>query len=80
MVANPNDFDTLQASEELTAAGMQADMAKTLARLLQRSRAIDVSTLATKQDLEILKRDMTIRLGGMIAVAVDAMAALVKLL
>ena len=47
-------------------------------------RESDLSQLVTKDDLrheiEILKRDITIRMGGMLVVAVGAVATLVKLL
>ena len=91
MTANAVDFDTLQASEELTAAGMEPGQAKTLARLLKRSSTADLLNVATKQDLALLRAELEAKIEGaktdmirwMFGVAVGqiaVIAALVKLL
>ena len=81
-------FDTLAYAKKLRAAGVpetQAEVhAEAMAELVE-------ERLATKLDIELLRRDMkememrlkhdlTLRLGGMMAVAVGIVAALVKLL
>jgi hypothetical protein len=81
-------FDTHAFVKRLTAAGMPEPQAEALAD--EQRRLID-DRLATKADLEALhaelKRDLaelelrqTIRLGGMMAVSIAVVAALVKLL
>ncbi|MBF0605457.1 MAG: hypothetical protein HQL07_17425 [Nitrospirae bacterium] len=81
-------FDTLAYAKKLRAAGVpetQAEVhAEAMAELVE-------DRLATKLDIELVRRDMkememrlkhdlTLRLGGMMAVAVGIVAALVKLL
>ncbi len=70
-------FDTLKLARRLEAAGFPAQQAGDMAEAIAEA----VSQLATKADLaalrgelradiELLKRDMTIRLGSMMIVAV----------
>ena len=59
-------FDTHGFVKRLTGAGMPVEQAQILAE--EQARLVD-ERLATKMDLELLKRDPTIRLGGMIVVA-----------
>jgi len=70
-------FDTHAFVKRLTAAGMPEQQAENLAE--EQARLIG-EHLATKADLERLKDQLTIRLGGMLAAAVAIVAALVRLL
>lgn len=70
-------FDTHAFVKRLTAVGMPEDQAEALAD--EQAKLID-ERLATKDDLERLEQRLIIRLGGMLVVAVVAVAALVKLL
>ena len=62
-------LDTLEISKRLKSAGFDDAQAEALTGVLRDERERDLSQLATKSDLEILRRDITIRLGGMIVVA-----------
>jgi hypothetical protein len=77
-------FDTLAYAKKLKSAGFTDMQAETLAE--SQAQLIE-SRLATKQDIELIRRDMkememriTIRLGTLIAAAIAVVAALVKLL
>ena len=70
-------FDTHAFVKRLTGVGMPEEQAEALAD--EQAKLID-ERLATKADLERLEQRLIIRLGGMMVVAVAAMAALVKLL
>ncbi len=70
-------FDTHAFVKELTRAGMPEEQAEVLAR--SQAMLID-EKLATKQDLKELELRLTVRLGSMMVVAVEVVAALVKLL
>ena len=77
-------FDTHAFVKRLTAAGMPVEQAEVLAD--EQARMLG-EQLATKHDVALLRADMdrlkdqlTIRLGGMLAAAIAIMAALVKLL
>ena len=81
-------FDTLAYAKKLKAAGFTEQQAEIQAEAL--SEIIEYR-LATKQDIEELKRDikelelrlkhdLTLRLGGMIVAGIAVVAALVKLL
>ncbi len=56
-------FDTHAFIKRLTAAGMPEAQAEVLAE--EQAKLIETQ-LATKIDLELLKHDLTIRVGGMI--------------
>ena len=56
-------FDTLSYAKKLKAAGMPDQQADVQAEAL--FELVD-EKLATKKDLELLKKDLTIKLGGMI--------------
>jgi len=75
-------FDTLEISKRLKSAGFADAQAEALTVVLRETRDADLSRLATKDDLallradiEILRRDLTIRMGGMIAVATGILLA-----
>lgn len=74
-------FDTHAFVKRLTAVGMPEDQAEALAD--EQAKLID-ERLATKDDLERLEQRLIIRLGGMmggmLVVAVAAVAALIRLL
>ena len=81
-------FDTHAYVKRLVAAGMPEPQAEVIA---DEQRGLIEHRLATKRDLKELevalkrdiadvKRDLTIRMGGMIVTAVIVIAALVKLL
>ena len=80
-------FDTLRLARRLEAAGFSPQQAGDMAEAIAEA----ISTLATKADLaalearidaklEILKRDMTIRLGSMMVIAVGVILAGFKLI
>jgi hypothetical protein len=79
-------FDTLEVSKRLKGAGFDDAQAEAITGVLRESREADLSKLVTKDDLarveaslraemEILRRDLTIRLGGMIVVATGVLLA-----
>jgi hypothetical protein len=78
---NTITFDTLRFAKRLTEAGMPERQAEVLAE--EQAQLID-QNLATKRDLKELElrltHTLTIRMGGMVAVAVAIVATLVKLL
>ncbi len=80
-------FDTLASAKRPEEKGLPRQHAEALAQELAQSRQIDLSNLATKQDvlavkqelkqdLEILRRDMTIKFGTMLAAAVAVLFGL----
>lgn len=80
-------LDTLQVTKDLQAASFTTPQAEALARLLRERQEADLTQLATKGDLTALRADLTlleqrltIKLGGMLALAVGITTALVKLL
>ena len=74
-------FDTHAFVKRLTAVGMPEEQAEALAD--EQAKLID-ERLATKDDLERLEQRLIMRLGGMmggmLVVAVAAVAALIRLL
>lgn len=66
-------IDTLAFAKKLKAAGFTDEQAETLAHA--QAELID-ERLATKSDLERLELRLTIRMGGMLALAVAFLAAL----
>jgi hypothetical protein len=75
MVAVP--FDTLAFARKLEAAGFPQQQAQDTAAALAEVMSEQV---ATRHDLEVLKHDLTLRLGTMMAAAVGIVAVLVRLL
>jgi hypothetical protein len=80
-------LDTLESAKRLRSAGFSEQQAEAITGVLRDARDADLSRLATKDDIamlraelraemEILRRDLTIRLGGMIALGVAALAAI----
>lgn len=69
-------FDTLAYAKKLKAAGFTDQQAEVQAEAIAE---IIEDKLATKHDLEKLAYKLTIRMGGMLAVAVSVLAAIIKL-
>ena len=79
-------FETLEISKRLKSAGFADAQAEALTVVLRETRDTDLSRLATREEMnagfaalraemEILRRDLTIRLGGMIVVATGVLLA-----
>ncbi len=79
-------FDTLEISKRLKSAGFADAQAEALTVALRETRDADLSRLATRDEMnagfaalraemEILRRDLTIRLGGMIVIATGVLLA-----
>lgn len=77
-------FDTLKFANKLKAAGVPAQQAEAEAEALSDVFEANLNELVTKetlqQELRLLEQRMTIKLGGMMAVAIAITATLVKLL
>ena len=74
-------FDTHTFVKRLVSAGMPETQAEILAEEQARVLSSDLVTKGyLSKELELLQQRLTIKLGGMLVVAVGAMAALVKLL
>jgi hypothetical protein len=70
-------FDTLQYAKKLKNAGLNDELAEIQAEAL---KEIIEDNLATKRDLEDLKKDLTIRMGTMFAVSVSILSILLTVL
>ena len=77
-------FDTLAYTKKLKAVGFTEEQAEAQAETL--SEIID-SNLATKhdieslrKDIELLKNELILKLGAMLAISIGAIATLVKIL
>ena len=70
-------FDTLAASRALKSAGINEDHADAIVDVLSASLGAHV---ATKTDLAEFETRLTVRFGGMLAVAVGVIVAAIKLL
>ena len=68
-------LDTLEIAKRLKDAGFSDNQAEALTGVLREASEVDLSGLATRSDLEILRRDLTIRLGGMIVIATGVLLA-----
>ncbi|WP_406706614.1 DUF1640 domain-containing protein [Sodalis sp.] len=53
-------FDTLQASEELETAGISREQARAISLVVRKSH--EVADVATKRDLEDVRKDLTIQI------------------
>jgi hypothetical protein len=84
-------FDTLKFSKRLKDAGVPDKQAEAEAEALAEVFEVNLKELATKDDLKImedrigdkitmLEQRMTIKLGGLMVVAVGAVATLIKLM
>jgi len=77
-------FNTLKFANRLKAAGVPPLQAEAEAEALSEVFEADLKELVTKetlqQELRLLEQRMTIKLGGLMVVAVGLIAALVKIL
>jgi len=78
-------FDTLRFARKLKESGLPEQQAEAIAEAFKEAQG--EAELATKRDIEDIRRDMremeqrmVIKLGGLIVLAVGVVAALVKLL
>ncbi len=70
-------FNTLKYAKMLQEVGFSKDQAeKSIEILLE----IMEEKLVTKEDLQILKADLTIRMGAMLATSIAILTALIKLI
>ncbi|MGL9751475.1 MAG: hypothetical protein ACR5LC_10395 [Symbiopectobacterium sp.] len=53
-------FDTLQASEELETAGISREQARAISLVVRKSH--EVADVATKRDLEDVRKDLTVQI------------------
>jgi len=69
-------FDTLASSKRLKAKGVSAEQAEAIAEEIRSAQQVDLSGLATKEDIYLVKQEleyklkelemrMTIKLGGL---------------
>lgn len=88
-------FDTLKFVETLEAAGLPAAQARAISAAVKESHeAVDVATkrdlddvrkelssqiAEVSKDMEMLRKDITIKFGGMLVIAVGVLAAIIKL-
>jgi hypothetical protein len=76
------NIDTLQFSKRMQKVGMKPEMAEELAEALRETHTNYLENLATKSELkneiELAKKDIIIKLGGMITIGVAILAALIK--
>ena len=70
-------FDTLNYAKKLQEAGFTPQQAEAQAEALL---AVVDENLATKHDIELLRRDIIIWLGGLIIVSTTALGILMKVL
>jgi len=71
-------FDTLKLADRLQAGGFSPEQSRTAASAL--AEAMAGAELATKADLRDLEQRLTIRLGGMLVVAVGVILAAIRYL
>ncbi|ECH9715309.1 DUF1640 domain-containing protein [Salmonella enterica] len=80
-------FDTLKFVETLEAAGVPAAQARAISAAVKESHeAVDVATKRDLEDvrkelssqIEMIRKDIIIKFGGMLVVAVGILAAIIK--
>ena len=71
-------FDTLKLADRLQSGGFTAEQSRAAASAL--AEAMAVAELATKAYLRDLEQRLTIRLGGMLVVAVGVILAAIRYL
>ncbi|ECQ3321644.1 DUF1640 domain-containing protein [Salmonella enterica] len=87
-------FDTLKFVETLEAAGVSAAQARAISTAVKESHeAVDVATkrdlddvrkelkadiAELRKDMEMIRKDIIIKFGGMLVVAVGVLAAIIK--
>ncbi len=83
-------IDTLQFSKRLQKAGMNQEISEELAEAIKESASQSLDGLATKKDLqglefklelkmEMMKKDIIIKLGSLMVIGISILAALIKL-
>ncbi len=79
-------IDTLQFSNRMQKAGLGKEVSDELAEALKEASSQSMEVIATKQDIEILRKDMQNleqriinKLGSMIVIAVGILIAVIKL-
>ncbi len=79
-------IDTLQFSKRLQKAGMNQEISEELAEAIKESASQSVDGLASKKDLqelelkmEMMKKDIIIKLGSLMVIGISILAALIKL-
>jgi hypothetical protein len=70
-------FNTLKYAKRLEDVGFSKEQAETSIEILSE---IMEEKLATKEDLQLLKADLTIRMGAMLATSIAILTALIKLI
>ena len=73
-------FDTHAFIKRLTAAGMPEPQAEAVTDMVKTARDSDFEALATKTDLLMLEQRMTIKLGGLLVIAVGVILAAIRYL
>jgi len=71
-------MDTLQFSRRMQKAGLKKEVADELAEALKDAQIESASTLVTKQDLELAKKDIIIKLGSLMAIGVGVIGVMIK--
>jgi len=71
-------IDTLQFSRRMQKAGLQKEVADELAEALKDVQLESTSTIVTKQDLELAKKDIIIKLGSLMAIGVGIIGIMIK--
>jgi len=84
---NAITFDTLKYANRLKKAGFTSEQAEEQAGALSEVLEVNLKELSTKADIAMLRQEMiqleqrmTIKLGGMLVVAIGAIVTLTKLL
>jgi hypothetical protein len=79
-------IDTLQFSKRMQKAGLEKEVSDELAEALKEASSQSIEVVATKQDIELLRKDMQNleqriinKLGSMIVIAVGVLIAVIKL-
>lgn len=73
-------FDPHAFVKKLTAAGMPETQAEAVSALVREAQESAAGGLATKADLELLKRDLKIWFGGALVAAVGILLAAIRYL
>lgn len=77
-------FDTLKTARALEGKGFSREQSEALAEQLAEGRSIDLSHLATKDELKheiaLLEQRMIIKLGGMLVVITGVLLAAIRYL
>ena len=79
-------IDTLQFAKRMQKAGLDQKVSEELAEAIKETQNQSIEGLATKQDIkeikqemELMKKDIIIKLGSLLAIGIGIIAALIKL-